>query len=117
MPFYKDDYHERETFSFTKYFKNLFGLKITEEYNENIFEHAGVFWQGNPDETVDNNPMCTLCLTQLSFINKDMVICEKCHKNGDNIGDFKFKLKGIPVSYVKAYEDAKKRWLDIMKSE
>lgn len=113
MPSFKDDYHKKNDFGFVRHFKNLFGLK-TAEYNENIFEHAGVLWQGNPDGTVDNNPICIRCFTQLSFKNKDTVICDDCHKSRDKIGSFDFKLKSVSVLYTEAYESAKKRWLDIL---
>ena len=113
MPFSKDDYHKKKDFWFTRHFKNLFGLTAT-GYNENIFEHAGVLWQGSPDGTVDNNPICIRCFTQLSFENKDTVICDNCHKSGDTIGSFDFKLKGVSISYAETYESAKNRWSDIL---
>ncbi len=112
MPAFKDDYHKKN-FGLKKQLKNLFGFK-PDGFNENLFEYAGVLWQGNLDGSVDNNPICIRCFTQLSFENKDMVICDTCHKSGDKIGIFSFKLNGVSVLYAVVYDGAKKRWADIL---
>lgn len=93
---------------------NFFKLKKKEDPNRIIFHWAGVAWMGSITKTVDPNPLCITCETQLSFTDKDVIICDMCHKHKTQVGEFHFMLDNKPVSYDDAYESAQARWLELL---
>ncbi len=93
-----------------KYIRSLFGIHPVFDGSFIPLECAGAIWEGKLDGSVDPNPMCKLCFTQLSFINKDTVVCETCHKNQTHVGEFHFSHNSHDISYDKAYEFAKAQW-------
>ncbi|MDX9702488.1 MAG: hypothetical protein RBU23_05525 [Candidatus Auribacterota bacterium] len=81
-----------------------------------VFQWAGAAWVGMPDGSVDRNPMCITCETQLSFIDKDIVICDTCHKYRTKEGEFHFTVNDKPVSFESAYRSAQRRWQELLKT-
>lgn len=80
-----------------------------------IFHWAGAAWACMPDGTVDRNPICIACDTQLSFIDKDTVICDTCHKYQTKEGEFYFTINDKPVSFEDAYLSTQRRWKELLR--
>ena len=95
----------------------FFGFQTKEEFEEYgiIFECAGAVWLGDLNGDVDPNPMCVKCKTQLSFCDKDSVMCEHCHKFQTQTGEFNFIIGSKTVTFNEAYEKAQKIWAEKIK--
>ena len=106
-----DKYDERTPSRRTKILK-FFGLKKKDDFEEDgiVFECAGAAWLGDLNGEVDPNPMCLKCKTQLSFCDKDIVMCEHCHKFQTQTGEFRFKKGLKTLTYNEAYDEAQKIW-------
>jgi len=106
-----DKYDERtpsRKFKILKFFG--FGKKENFEEDGIIFECAGAAWLGGLNGDVDRNPMCIKCKTQLSFCDKDIVMCEHCHKFQTQTGEFRLEIDSKTVTFNEAYDEAQKIW-------
>lgn len=109
-----DDNRSLKSMRFYKYLKSLLGFNPVAEGEFLIFECAEALWEGHLDGSVDPNPMCKDCYTQLSFTQKDAVMCDTCHKNKHQDGEFYFLDDLKAISYQDAYRLAKLRWKQIL---
>jgi len=113
-----DDYDEHSVLHqnrWIEYCKSLLGInKKTIRKNFELFEYAGAAWGGYENGTVDPNPMCVTCGTQLSFTDKDMLICDHCHKTKQKDGEFQFTENLNVLSYQTAYLDAQNKWVRLL---
>jgi len=93
-----------------KYFKYLLGFSPLTDEDFIPFECAGALWGGYPDGSVNPHPVCITCHSQLSFIDKDTIICDKCHKTKAQIGEFHFSHNNSEIQFQEAYDLAHEVW-------
>jgi len=113
-----DDYDEHSVWNQNRwiiYFKSLFGIyKKNKKKEFEVFQYANASWGGYENGSVDPNPMCIRCGTQLSFTDKDMLICDHCHKTKQQDGPFQFTENSKFLSYQIAYQEAQNKWIELI---
>lgn len=111
-----DDEHPIKSSHFFKRFKYFLGFSPLDDEDFVPFECAGVLWGGYTDGSVNIHPICKLCHSQLSFIDKDTIMCDKCHKLKVKVDVFHFIDKGQVLRYQEAYEMACALWKQKMRN-
>ncbi|MCD6459229.1 hypothetical protein J7L67_01005 [bacterium] len=96
---------------------SFFGFRKKDDFEDEgiVFECAGASWLGDFGGEVDPNPMCVKCGTQLSFCDKDLLMCEHCHKLQTKIGEFRLRVGSKTLTYNDAYIEAQKIWAEKIK--